>query len=241
MRAKVKAVCLGIEKDDFTKKDTGEVITYRRAKFSVRGTTEVKRLPGTRNRSSMDAPTARETSTASLSEGLYFPASKRLIVSLRTRTRIANSSCVRPAIWRYLLRLQVNSPMGSCPTTPRRCGMLWHRRTTTPSNQMRPQARRLRRLQGSSRPRSPSGAPRTPPRETPQPKPIASSPSTARRIFVVDPAQNEEGKEGEEREIEQVARIPRCKIAQADETPKLSNAFLMRMAAPFRLSDTRNM
>ena len=32
----------------------------------------------------MDAPTARETSTASLSEGLYFPASKRLIVSLRT-------------------------------------------------------------------------------------------------------------------------------------------------------------
>ncbi len=48
MRAKVKAVCLSIEKNDFTKKGTGEVITYRRAKFSVRGTTEVKRLPGTR-------------------------------------------------------------------------------------------------------------------------------------------------------------------------------------------------
>lgn len=40
MRAKLTAVCLGIEENSFVKKDTGEVISYRRAKFSTRGTTE---------------------------------------------------------------------------------------------------------------------------------------------------------------------------------------------------------
>lgn len=40
MRAKLSAVCLGIEEKTFVKKDTGEVIAYRKAKFSTRGTTE---------------------------------------------------------------------------------------------------------------------------------------------------------------------------------------------------------
>ncbi|WP_302396357.1 hypothetical protein [Eggerthella sinensis] len=40
MRAKLSAVCLGIDENSFVKKDTGEVIEYRRAKFSTRGTTE---------------------------------------------------------------------------------------------------------------------------------------------------------------------------------------------------------
>lgn len=40
MRAKLSAVCLGIEGKSFVKKETGEVIDYRRAKFSTRGTTE---------------------------------------------------------------------------------------------------------------------------------------------------------------------------------------------------------
>ena len=40
MRAKLTAICLGIEENSFVKKDTGEIISYRRAKFSTRGTTE---------------------------------------------------------------------------------------------------------------------------------------------------------------------------------------------------------
>lgn len=40
MRAKLSAVCLGIDQNSFVKRDTGEVIEYRRAKFSTRGTTE---------------------------------------------------------------------------------------------------------------------------------------------------------------------------------------------------------
>ena len=40
MRAKLFAVCLGIDQNSFVKRDTGEVIEYRRAKFSTRGTTE---------------------------------------------------------------------------------------------------------------------------------------------------------------------------------------------------------
>ncbi|QOS69864.1 hypothetical protein GS424_008525 [Eggerthella guodeyinii] len=44
MRAKLSAVCLGLEAKSFDKKDASgkvvEVIDYRRAKFSTRGTTE---------------------------------------------------------------------------------------------------------------------------------------------------------------------------------------------------------
>ena len=40
MRAKLSAVCLGVDENSFVKKDTGEVISYRRAKFSTRGPTE---------------------------------------------------------------------------------------------------------------------------------------------------------------------------------------------------------
>lgn len=40
MRAKLSAVYLGIQENEFVKKDTGEVIAYRRAKFSTRGTME---------------------------------------------------------------------------------------------------------------------------------------------------------------------------------------------------------
>ena len=55
---------------------------------------------------SMGARTAREISIANFRDGLYFPASRRMIVSLLTCTRNANSSCVIPASWRYFFKLQ---------------------------------------------------------------------------------------------------------------------------------------
>lgn len=52
----------------------------------------------------MDAATALEISTASLSDGLYWAFSRRIIVSRRTPTFSASCSWVNPACWRYFFK-----------------------------------------------------------------------------------------------------------------------------------------
>lgn len=75
----------------------------------------------------MGAPTARETETASLRDGLYLPDSNRIIVSLRTPTSTASCSCVNPLRWRYCFRQHVNSPISNAaPVKNIAYSLFWH-------------------------------------------------------------------------------------------------------------------
>lgn len=57
------------------------------------------------NSSSMGVSNTREICMASFSDGLYFPFSKKTIVSRRTRARSASSCWVSSFSWRYFLML----------------------------------------------------------------------------------------------------------------------------------------
>lgn|GEM_PF-6522821 len=61
------------------------------------------------NISSISFFKTREMSIANFNEGLYFPASRRIIVSLLTFTFSASSSCVSPAAILYSFKWDVNS------------------------------------------------------------------------------------------------------------------------------------